>query len=97
MGLGGPVDLGCGYRRAWWNLSTSTVWHRGGAGGWLGGGGLDPHRPAPVFDGGETVASTSLPANSVLAHLSSAVWSTRLLAVFHGRWGPRHGRGKTPA
>ncbi|KAE8800518.1 hypothetical protein D1007_24013 [Hordeum vulgare] len=86
MGLGGPVDLCCGYRRARWSLSTPAAWHRGGAGGRLGGGGLDPHRPVPVFGGGETVVSASLPADSVLAHLSSAVWSSRLLVVFHGRW-----------
>ncbi|XP_044962305.1 uncharacterized protein LOC123413631 [Hordeum vulgare subsp. vulgare] len=97
MGWGGPVDLGCGYRRERRSLSTLAAWHRGGAGDRLGGAGLDPHRPARVFGGGGTVASAFLPADSVLAHLSSVVWSSRLLVVFHRRWGRRHGRGEIPA
>ncbi|KAI4975450.1 hypothetical protein ZWY2020_049057 [Hordeum vulgare] len=50
----------------------------------------------PLFWWWDTVAGASHPADSVLAHLSSAAWSSRLLAVFHGRWGRRHGRGEIP-
>ncbi|KAI4977508.1 hypothetical protein ZWY2020_059645 [Hordeum vulgare] len=96
-GLGRAGGSGMRLRGTRWSLSTLVAWHRGGAGDRLGGGGLDPHRPARVFGGGGTVASAFLPTDSVLAHLSSMVWSSRLLVVFHGRWGRPHGRGEIPA